>query len=564
MIRATVTPARGVDLFGVIGVPVPGDLILPFASWPLDDDAPIELPGCTVRRWAPPPPAKPTFKKKETPGLQALPDLSRAADVGPPLAPIEVWVWLLERLPRLGAVDPVDPAGPAFQRIVAAARAGLASARVNPGANIGTEWARLAHDLEHVVRRCALPSDASYAVLRPTAAPALSDDELRARIASALAGGLSHPGTVAAEILETFAAEVEANRVAAERDAEILRRATEQIDVNLLAHGLCEFSSAESNPFGPRRIYLAGALPIGDVTDVPIAFRDGGELRVCLARVRSEGTAKMTRAERDAATCLPDEIAFCLQQVRQRTAGPRRYSAADFTGDARSVTGRAALVAFRAHAERLIHALASHTSRSALAVYTSELLMSLPVAFGGEVSLTNAIDSIQEALRSFVRSRTTRTYGIQGRIFDGPEPTWPTNLIAPDAIPREVLKALARGSAWKWGELLRPPSPEQEREIRLALDPQAFERVIVDAVGDALEVRSAALYDRLHAENLTAGATPSPAERARVRVALEALGFARAEGADPDGRRCRVWRRPARAATARAPEVERGPCAPHV
>jgi hypothetical protein len=81
------------------------------------------------------------------------------------------------------------------------------------------------------------------------------------------------------------------------------------------------------------------------------------------------------------------------------------------------------------------------------------------------------------------------------------------------------------------------------------LDPQAFERVIVDAVGDALEVRSAALYDRLHAECLTAGATPSPAERARCRVALEARGFVRGEGTDADGKRCRVWRRPPKVAT---------------
>jgi len=254
--------------------------------------------------------------------------------------------------------------------------------------------------------------------------------------------------------------------------------------------------------------------------------------------------------------CLPDEIASALYRARRREAGTRRYQASDFTGDPRSAEGRLALLAYRTRCAGLVDALAAQRNRTALAAWVGESLMTLPVAFGGRVSLVNAIDSIQEALRSHVRlASRTRTYGANQKV--SPEVTseiWPTGLIAPDAVPRTVLAELAKGSPWKFGELLAPPTPEQEREIRLALDPQAFERVIVDAVGDGTEVRSAALYDRLHAENLTGGATPSPAERARVRVALEALGFARAEGVDPDGRRCRVWRRPPKVATP-APEA---------
>jgi len=203
-----------------------------------------------------------------------------------------------------------------------------------------------------------------------------------------------------------------------------------------------------------------------------------------------------------------------------------------------------------------VHALASHTSRSDLAAYTGELLLTLAVAYGGEVGLTNAIDSVQEALRAFVRtSSRTRTYERNNRVSaEVTSGVWPTGLIGPDAIPRTMLAELAKGSAWKFGECLRPPSPDEERAIRLALDPGAFERVIADAVGDATETRSRALYDRLFAEGMSTGATPAPAERARVSAALEALGFVRGEGTD-DGRRCRVWRRAAPAAAAPAPEA---------
>jgi hypothetical protein len=148
-------------------------------------------------------------------------------------------------------------------------------------------------------------------------------------------------------------------------------------------------------------------------------------------------------------------------------------------------------------------------------------------------------------------------YGSKGKAGEV-APTdrpWPSSVPKPDTIPRALLAELAKGSAWRWGECLRPPSPEEEHAIRLALDPGAFERVIADAVGDATEVRSRTLYDLLFAEGMSSSATPAPAERARVSAALERLGFVRGEGTDDGGRRCRVWRLAAPAAAAPAPEA---------
>ena len=558
MIRAVVTLAPRIDPLDVGGVPCSGEVLLPFPTWPMTDEAPIALDEVTVRRYVPPPPPKPKpFTKKAPAGRWQIGEPPQPVDLGPALAPEAFVTWLVERLPRLGAVDPLNKAHPAFQRVVAAAREGLASPRVNPGTSTDTGWARLLHDLEHVVRRCALPVEASLAVLRTTAAArALSDDELRARIADAAAGGLCGPA-LRDEIVEVFAAEAEATRQTKERAEAARLREVEKIDVDLTAYGLAEFSTAEANPIALRRVFRAGGLPIGDVS-IPVVFRGAdGEVSVIVARVRSTGTAMLTRRERDGAACMPDEIARRLREVRAREAGPRRYSAGDFTGDARSVEGRAALVAFRAHAAGLVHALANATAHSELAAYTYSLLLSLGVAYGPAVSLTNQIDSLQEALRSFVRtSAQGRVYGSKGRAGEV-APTdrpWPSSVPKPDTIPRALLAELAKGSAWRWGECLRPPTAEEERAIRLALDPGAFERVIADAAGDATEIRSRALYDRLFAEGMSSSATPAPAERARVSAALEALGFVRGEGTD-EGRRCRVYRRAASAAAPPAPEA---------
>jgi hypothetical protein len=543
VIRVVVTPAKGVDLLDVIGVPIAGDLILPFATWPIED-GPIEVPGVVqIPRWAPPPPPKPTFTKApaKTPGLRDVGVPPAVADLGAPLAPEAFYTWLVAQLPDLGPVASVDMASPAFQAVVTAARKGLAKAPANLGVNADAGWALLAHDLEHVVRRCALPADAALVILRRPGAP---DDELRDLIVEAAARGISRPGSLAEEIIAEAEAEAAALAAMKERDAAALRHATEQIEVDLSAAGLAEFTTDEKTPFGARRIFRSGALPIGDVT-APIPFLEGGDLRVALARIRSTGVATMTRAERDQSPYLPDELATALRQVRRREGGARRYSAADFTGgDARTVQGRAALLAFGAHASALVQAVAaSSTQRTALAAYTSELLLTLVVAYAPEVSLVNAVAAIQDALRSYVATRTTTVMGIHRRSAAAPSGTWPSYLIAPDAIPKAVPAALGQGSPWRFGEALRAPTAAEERAIKLQIDPGAFERAVGEAVGDAVEIRSIDVYTALHAANLVSSATPAPAERTRVRAVLEAMGFTGVVGTDDEGRQRRVWRR---------------------
>jgi hypothetical protein len=509
MVRAVVTFAPGVDPLDLIGVPVPPDCTLPFAAWPMAE-APIVVDGVTVRRYVAPR-AKPSFKKGLAKGLRALDPLPVAADIGPPLPPEDFVTWLLARLPKNGAVEPIDPGDPAYARIVAAARAGQSSARINAGANVdGGAFARLIFDLEHVVRRCALPPEAAFKLLRPTTA--LSDEELRARVADAVAAGLC-----TSDLRDTIVADVAAE---AENDAKIKaredaarRREVEAIEVDLTAHGLCEFTCPELNPIGPRTLFRAAGLPIGDV-EVPFPFRAQDGLSIAMARLRSTGVAIITRKEMDGAGCLPDELADGLRRVRVKAAGVRRYSTEDFaSADARSASGRAALAAFRTHAATLFHAVANTVARSELAAYTWHLLLSLGVAYGPEISITNQIAALQATIQAF------------------PRPTG----YAVDTIPRAVIAELAKGSAWRFGECVPDPVPAER-------DPGDFDRVVADAVGDASEVRSREVYDCLHAEGIIANATPSPADRARVSAALGALGFVQGE-ATLDGVRGRVWRR---------------------
>jgi hypothetical protein len=247
----------------------------------------------------------------------------------------------------------------------------------------------------------------------------------------------------------------------------------------------------------------------------------------------------MTRVERDQAGHFSDDVARAIFEQREREAGNRRYSSADFRGDHRTPGGRAALVAFRARAATLIHALASYNARGPLPVGTGNLLLTLGVAFGEAApSLAVQIDSIQEALRAYVFASSQRT--VQGRnravadAYDASAP-WPIGLVTPESVPKSVVSTLAKGSLWRWGELAATTPPAE-------IDPGAFDRVVADAIAGADMVTSRSVYDRLHAEGLAATSTPSPADRARVSTALGALGFVQGE-ATLDGVRGRVWRR---------------------
>ena len=69
MIRAVVTLAPRFDPLDVGGVPCSGEVLLPFPTWPMTDEAPIALDEGTVRRYVPPPPPKPKpFTKKAPAG----------------------------------------------------------------------------------------------------------------------------------------------------------------------------------------------------------------------------------------------------------------------------------------------------------------------------------------------------------------------------------------------------------------------------------------------------------------------------------------------------------------
>jgi hypothetical protein len=279
---------------------------------------------------------------------------------------------------------------------------------------------------------------------------------------------------------------------------------------------------------------------------VPLIYRgSGGEMSVSMARVRFAGSAEMTRAEREQAAPLPDDVITRLREQRAREAGDRRYTAADFVGDARTLDGRHALIQFRAHAATLVHALAASPSRE-IGAYLTHLLLSLPVAYGGRLSLLNAVDGVQQALRDHVAAGSWgRTYDRTGRISDlrQTERPWPPTLMTPDTVAPAMLRELANGSAWKCGEALTDPSPADAKALRLELDPRLWDTTIAKAIEGKTEVRSQELYDLLHAEGLIETPTPSPEQRGRVSAALESMGFVKAEGRHPDGNRARVWRR---------------------
>lgn len=220
------------------------------------------------------------------------------------------------------------------------------------------------------------------------------------------------------------------------------------------------------------------------------------------------------------------------------------------------MAGRAALQAFREHASTLVASL-WQAERGEGAAFAESALLTLICAYAPAVSLAASVGAVQDALRNFSRSRSkVLRVDAQGRTFyeDAPDTAWPSGLMSAESVPRAMLQALANGSPWRWGECLRAPTPEAERELKAQLDPGAFNRIIGETVGDAAQVRWQGVVDALFAAGLLGASTkPSTDGKQRIAAALERLGFEQAMGRDEYGNRCRVWRRPVAAEAPAAP-----------
>jgi hypothetical protein len=283
-----------------------------------------------------------------------------------------------------------------------------------------------------------------------------------------------------------------------------------------------------------------------------LATRDGGVAKV---KVRDTGTTEATRKDLAEVGALDDAIVIALRQERAPT---KRYSAGDFTGDVRTLEGRHALHLLRTRAAQLVHSLATAPSNSGVGAFLMHLLLTVPVAFGGAVSLPNVVDVVQVALRDYVASRSIgRVYGPHGQPSEAApvETPWPHGLLKPDEVPRAMLAELGRGSAWTWGEALRAPTADEERRLRAELDPALWARTVEGAIAGRAEVRSQDVYDALFAVGLIASPTPNAEQRGRVSDALFRSGFTKVQAKSDTRTRHWVWRRPARAAAA-APALE--------
>jgi len=377
-----------------IAQPVPSRLMLPLPSL-----EPIELPECTVR----PAGTKGVVGRIIDRVRSAFQDSSDtpeadAAAEPPVLAPAAFTDWLVQRLPRHGAVEAVDPQSPAFGRVVAAAHAGLAMPPLDTGTNLPEDVtdATLLASVEHIVRACALPDAVAFSILRshpPLAS--VSNEVLRARIQSAAVEGLCHACTVANPIVEEMA-QAEA-AAAQERDAreEARRIATTPERIDLGENDLCEFVSDDVNPWGRQCVFRTHGLPVGEATILITVPRvEGGFIT---AHLRSTGTVMLTPEQQGQIGTLPDVVAMSLAKMRQsENRGRGSYSASDFPKTTVSGENTAALKEFRKHARRLIPML---VGARGVAGYAHQALLTLVVGYAPRVSLARRPSSRSTACR---------------------------------------------------------------------------------------------------------------------------------------------------------------------
>jgi hypothetical protein len=552
MIPVSIEPHR--DLQIVVGCRVTSSGVLPLPEWPMAHDAPIALAECTISRWYAPT-AKPSFQRA-TPGYVRLDPVPGATPEGPALLPRSFGEWLFDRLPTQGPVESTDPTNPAYPRLLERAKVAIRDMPPLPaGSNTeaGVLGAKVTYLVELLSRCLALPREEVFGIVRRLAiACKIPDSELRDRIKRTTEKGFSRPGAMRDQIVADFEAEQAIHAKEQERIAEAKRRATELVDFDLAREGLCAVTSDDDAcPF--KGFYKSAGLPIGDhEISIPYRQRDG-ETAVADAFITANGNAKMTRNARAAVGDLSDEIVRRLRELRKLTIAEAQYNEGHFTRDARTLEGRHALQQMRSHAYALVVRLAV-APRGDLAAWVTHLLLTLPVAYGGRVNLDNAIDAVQTALRDYVSVATrghTHAYSHPGgRTIRAPlnDTAWPMGLMHPDTVPAAMLRELAKGSPWLWGEAYRAPTPAETQRLRVEIEPNLWDTTVAKAIDGRTDLRSQEIYEALRAEGLIASDTPNAEQRGRVSAALLAAGFARTEGIDAEGKRFRAWQR-------RAPDV---------
>jgi hypothetical protein len=185
------------------------------------------------------------------------------------------------------------------------------------------------------------------------------------------------------------------------------------------------------------------------------------------------------------------------------------------------------------------------TSPRHVAAYLWHLVWTLPIGFKGAVSMVNALGATQDALREYAASTSRgRVYGRHWKPSEraaldapGPRPT-------PDAVGPAMKQELARGSYWRPGEAYTEPTLADVQRLRLELDPNVFDRTVEAFVEGRGELRSPDVHAHLYGHALVDSATPNARERGRVSALLDRAGFVQVE-IKAEGKRARVWRRPA-------------------
>src|SRR5579883_680435 len=531
----------------------PSEGVLALPEWPHD----VDCDECTVMRVVEPPrnPAE-NFKGAKRPALFQIGEPPVAAPLGPPLLPEAFHALVrahLEVKPSPETmIDPTPDGHPALPRLIAAARARLATAAGLPLAfgMVGAEPSTLIlkHNLEVCARACALPTDAAVPLLAATPeGRGIPREELEERLSKARVRGVG-----GSDVRDALLAEHEAEQRATARDAsaqEAARRyATEKQPIDLRAKDLVVLVLEAPEPpptargiFGPEtRVFLdREGQPITvehqAVADRYRVFRSSGlPFRTFEPAtgwlLQADGTYPLTAKQVAEAAHPPDELVAALRWQRQQDAEPATYGAHSFQGRSNTPEGTYALRLFEAHAAMLVHNMANAVPHTQEAAFLHHLFLTLLVAYGGAVSTPNGLAALQTALVAYARtSRRTTAYsytseGVRVPSEPAESTTWPDGLMRPDQVPGKMLRELANGSAWRFGEALKTPTDGELSAIRQQLDPKLWQTTIEAATAGKDEIRWAAVVDALKSAGLVADGL-STQQRDRVAAILTSLGF---------------------------------------
>jgi hypothetical protein len=446
------------------------------------------------------------------------------------------------------AVEPIAEDHPVLKVIVdrCLAAVGARPAHEYPA----SLWTDLARDV--LVRSGRLPD---AAVLAATGLKSDGETEEAARVflARMRAEGFSPAGAIANDEIDTY--EQEQTRIAkAAAKAAADKRAKEQINVYSGRWAHVRVYARRNAGDIADALLLAQPLEPGDyyfdACGLPIPREE-----TLLARGRSIrlATSFTGTAEQFAQTHepLPGGIAAMLLEICDEfVTRAEDIAPEDFDGDLREPERCFAGKNMREHLA-ILAKLLSVVPTGPTATLAHAAFFSLAVGYAPNVAIPDAIHWTKEALkaqaeRSLGRSFVNDGYGRPQEVPRDPN-AWPYGFPRPDAVEREIMKYCFPDSpadvpaVWNYGSCLRPMTPAELREVKLALDPSIADRVIAAVTKNRQTVRSAWVWRELAREGVIETATPTAEVRGWVTRALEGLGFKRSLVKDDTGARSRAF-----------------------